>query len=209
VRIPLSQSIDADLCIYRRLRYPHAQARWQWVVLWLTSPGLLALLTQRLYRQASAIRAQRGWTTRALALRICAALGRLLTLPLAKSDLQESTDFAGGVYLSDLGNLVIGARSVGKGTIIHHRVTIGMNLMDRGKPSIGENVWIGPDCVLYGRIEVGDGATILPQTVLTRSIPAKAVVRGNPPRLVRLDFDNCELRKSLAWDIEIGAAEPR
>jgi acetyltransferase-like isoleucine patch superfamily enzyme len=58
-------------------------------------------------------------------------------------------------------------------------------------------VWIGPNCIIVGALSVGDGATVLPNSVLTFSVPAGAVVKGNPARIVRTDFDNSGLRRSL------------
>jgi acetyltransferase-like isoleucine patch superfamily enzyme len=69
-----------------------------------------------------------------------------------------------------------------------------MSHVNNGRPEIGRNVWIGSDCVVCGAITIGDGATLLPGTVLTKSIPAGVVMRGNPARLVLRNFDNSELR---------------
>jgi serine acetyltransferase len=162
--------------------------------MWLCSPGLLALTTQRLYFAASAVRRKHGFGPRFLLLRLAAATGKTLSVPLTHSLFAGDTPIEGGVYISNAGNVIVGASRIGSGTMIHHRVTIGRSLMDRGRPDIGKNVWIGPDCVLFGNITIGDGATILPQTVLTRSIPARAVIQGNPPRLVLSGFDNSPLR---------------
>jgi serine O-acetyltransferase len=120
----------------------------------------------------------------------------------AKSDVLSSIVIEPGVYLGDRGHLIIGAQRIGAGTMIHHCVTIGMNLADKGKPTLGANVWIGPGSVIYGNITVGDGATVLPGTVLTKSIPAGAVVQGNPARVVRTAFDNARLRASAEWRID-------
>jgi len=49
-------------------------------------------------------------------------------------------------------------------------------------PVVGEDVWIGSDCVIYGDIAIGNGATILPETVLSMNVPSRAVVAGNPGR---------------------------
>ena len=138
---------------------------------------------------------------RALLLKVIAATLRYLTVVIAKAEVLTSVDIDGGVYLSDKGNLIIGAHTIGRGSVIHHRVTIGMNLQDQGKPAIATDVWVGPDTVLFGNITIGAGATILPGSVLTKSIPARAVVQGNPARLVRLDFDNSALRQTLRHDI--------
>jgi serine acetyltransferase len=149
-----------------------------------------------------------SWLRRIL-LRAALFVGRPVVVVRTTSDIVGSTDIAPGVYLSDRGNLIIGARSIGSGTLIHHAVTIGMGLMNEGKPQIGRNVWIGPDCVIYGAIDIGDGATVLPGSVLSRSIPPRTVVSGNPSRIVRANFDNAELRKTLAYDVDIGSPPAR
>lgn len=75
-------------------------------------------------------------------------------------------------------------------------MAVGSGRTDR--PRVGANVWIGPDCVIAGKLNIGDGATILPGSYLTFSVPPLSVVKGNPARVVRENFDNSALRKSLA-----------
>lgn len=104
-----------------------------------------------------------------------------------------------GVYLPDGGYLTCGALSIGSGSIIHDHVTFGLAVANKkpGRPRIGKNVWVGPNCIIAGGLEIGDGATILPGTYLTYSVPAGTVVRGNPARVVRENFDNSTIRRSL------------
>jgi serine acetyltransferase len=192
----LLHALRADISRYRQLQNRYARSAWPGVLLFITSPGLLALATQRLYHLEERLHRTEGRTARVIALRLLAALGKLITVPLTKAELQPSIEIAGGVYLSDRGNFIIGAHRIGEGTLIHHRVTIGRSLMDRGRPTIGRDVWIGPDVVIYGDIEIGDGVTILPQTVITRSIPPRTVVRGNPPRVLKQNYDNTALRQT-------------
>ena len=66
-----------------------------------------------------------------------------------------------------------------------------------GRPDIGEQVWIGPNCIIAGSLTVGDGATVLPGSFLTFSVPPGAVVKGNPALIVRTNFENSALRRSL------------
>lgn len=123
----------------------------------------------------------------------------LLKLALMKlstqSDIAKDCEIDGGVSFSDQGNIIFGAKKAGSGTVIGTRVTVGMNHADMGRPEIGRNVWIGSDCVIFGAITIGDGATLLPGTVLSKSIPPGVVMQGNCPRLVLRNFDNTELRK--------------
>ena len=104
----------------------------------------------------------------------------------------------GGVYLSDRGGIVLGCDRIGSGTLIQHHVTFGMNPLGNGElPVLGRDVWVGHDSVIYGPIDVGDGATILPGSVLGTSVPAGAVIEGNPGRIIMDHFDNSALRATL------------
>ena len=105
--------------------------------------------------------------------------------------------------------MIIGPRSIGSGTLIHDRVTIGASAGSEDPPTIGENVWIGPDCVIYGDTRLGNGVAVLPGTVLSINVPDNTVVGGNPGIIVRRDFDNTYLRRSLACDIDRESLAPR
>jgi serine acetyltransferase len=183
------------------LRFPDGAGVLRCTLLAFRSPGLLVLTIQRTGHYYLDRRNRGGWKLAVLGLKIFLAFARWLALIIAKSDVDARTVIAGGVYLSDAGHLIIGPHSIGKGTLIHERVTIGVSAAGAGPPTIGENVWIGPDCVVYGDSRLGNGVTVLPGTVLSMSVPDNAVVGGNPGGIVRFDFDNSQLRRSLAYNI--------
>jgi len=47
---------------------------------------------------------------------------------------------------------------------------------------IGDNVWIGAHCIILPGVIIGDGAVVGAGSVVTKSVPAKTVVAGNPAR---------------------------
>ena len=49
----------------------------------------------------------------------------------------------------------------------------------QGRVKIGENVWIGPGCVIRNGISIGDNARVNMGAVVTLSVPAGAAVSGN------------------------------
>ena len=51
--------------------------------------------------------------------------------------------------------------------------------------TIGDDVWIGARCILLPGVTVGDGAVIAAGAVVTKDIPAYAVVAGVPARVLR------------------------
>jgi acetyltransferase-like isoleucine patch superfamily enzyme len=59
---------------------------------------------------------------------------------------------------------------------------------------VGNNVWIGfGACVLRG-VTVGDNAVIGTNSVVTKDVPANAVVGGVPARLLRMREEPREMR---------------
>ncbi|MGO9803204.1 MAG: acyltransferase [Steroidobacteraceae bacterium] len=198
--------LAADARLSSRLRWPDRDSSLRRVLIWLRSRGLLVLALQRVSHRYMQRRAQLGWTLGLILTRLLIGLTRRPIMMVTKCDVGETIDIAPGVYLSDCGFLILGMASIGSGTLIHERVTIGPRAGDREEPVIGANVWIGPDCVIYG--DLGNGATVLPGSVVSIGVPSAAVAAGNPATIIRRQFDNAALRRTLARDIDSGSLAP-
>ncbi|MEB3286193.1 MAG: acyltransferase [Vampirovibrionales bacterium] len=55
--------------------------------------------------------------------------------------------------------------------------------------SIGDNVWIGSRAVVLKGVTIGEGAIVAANAVVTKDVPAHAVVAGNPAKIVMSDVD--------------------
>lgn len=58
-------------------------------------------------------------------------------------------------------------------------------------PDIGNNVWIGPNCIIAGPVIIEDDVIIAGNSFVDRSIPKGAIVGGTPARIIgwRKDLD--------------------
>jgi len=58
--------------------------------------------------------------------------------------------------------------------------------VDEVKPVIiGDNVWVGTNCIIYPGVTIGDNSIVSAGSVVMSSVPANTVVAGNPARMVR------------------------
>jgi acetyltransferase-like isoleucine patch superfamily enzyme len=64
---------------------------------------------------------------------------------------------------------------------------------------IGNDVWVGAGALLFGGVHVGDGAVIGAGAVVTKDVPAYAVVAGSPARVLRFRFDE----ETIEWLLEL------
>lgn len=81
--------------------------------------------------------------------------------------------------------------TIGSDCQLRQNVTIG-NTVDRdgnqlGVPRLGDHVELGAGCAVFGDVNVGDHARIGALAVVAKSVPAWAVVVGNPGRVLRID----------------------
>lgn len=105
--------------------------------------------------------------------------------------IDENAHIDGGLYIGHFGGVIIGPVRMGRDCNLAHQVTIGRRADGvPGVPTIGDRVWVGVGSVIFGNIRVGDGVTIAPCTVVSRSLPPRLLVSGNPMRVLRKDYDN-------------------
>jgi len=69
---------------------------------------------------------------------------------------------------------------------------------------IGNDVWIGSNCLIKGGVTIGDGAIIGMGSVVTHDVPPYEIWAGNPARFIRKRFDDEIISKLLEikwWDM--------
>ena len=151
------------------------------------------LLTQgfwasSIYRVCRAARSQGGvWSALA---RPFLALAQKLAEVVTGISIPWQCEIGEGLYIGHYGSIILAPEArIGHNCSLAQNVTIGMAPSNegRGAPTIGNRVFIGAHSVIVGRITIGDDAVICPGAVVNKSVPARAVVLGNPARVVSYD----------------------
>lgn len=92
-----------------------------------------------------------------------------------------------GLYIGHFGGIVIGADvRIGDNFNLSHGVTLGQvnRGSNKGSPTIGDNVYIGPGAKVIGNVIIGNNVAIGANCVVVKSIPDKGVVVGIPGKIV-------------------------
>lgn len=75
----------------------------------------------------------------------------------------------------------------------------------KGDTIIGNDVWIGRECVIMPGVKIGDGAIVAACSVVAKDIPPYTVFGGNPAKFLKYRFDE-DLTDLLLrfqwWDLE-------
>ena len=79
-----------------------------------------------------------------------------------------------------------------------------LNTMKKPQTTIGNDVWIADDVVIYSGVNIGNGAIIAGQSIVTKHVPPYAIVGGNPAKIIRYRFSE-EIIKEFElvkwWDL--------
>ncbi|MHB8813206.1 MAG: serine O-acetyltransferase [Steroidobacteraceae bacterium] len=101
----------------------------------------------------------------------------------------QSAQIGAGCSILHFGGIEIANCRLGENCSLAQGTRIGSRADARG-PTVGDTVWIGAHATVLGPVSIGDGATIGPGSRVIRAVPERALVLGNPARIVFRAFDN-------------------
>jgi serine O-acetyltransferase len=97
--------------------------------------------------------------------------------------IHPSTQIGEGFFIGHFGLVGINPDVViGKNCNLAHNVSIAQTNRGKlkGKPTIGDYVWIGAGAVLVGKIKIGNNVLIAPNAFVNFDVPDNSIVIGNP-----------------------------
>ena len=155
-------------------RDPAARTAWEVLTCY---PGLHALAMHRLAHACW----QSGWKW----------LGRWIShwsRWLTGIEIHPGATLGRRVFIDHGMGVVIGETAqIGDDCTIYQGVTLGGTSLNRGEkrhPTLGKGVIVGANAQVLGGFEVGDGARVGSNAVVTKPVPAGATAVGNPARII-------------------------
>jgi len=103
---------------------------------------------------------------------------------MTQSDIAPEAKLGRGLMLPHPNGVVIHEYAViGDDCMIMQQVTIGM-IGEDCVPRLGNNVYVGAGAKIIGKVEIGHGARIGANAVVTKDVPANYTAIGIPARLL-------------------------
>ncbi len=136
---------------------------------------------QRLLRRIQSLQLKRKNHSGGV-MRLYIALYRMISL-LYCNEISYKAEIGPGLFIGHPYGITVNPNAkIGNNCNIHKGVTIGQE--NRGKrkgaPTIGNNVWIGINSTIVGKIIIGDDVLIAPNSYVNCDIPSHSIVFGNP-----------------------------
>jgi serine O-acetyltransferase len=102
-------------------------------------------------------------------------------------DIPFKTPIGKGLFIGHFGGITVNEYStIGINCNISQGVTLGLanRGVNKGYPTVGDNVYIGPGAKLVGAVVVGDGVCIGANCVVTKNVLDNGVAVGIPNRTI-------------------------
>jgi serine O-acetyltransferase len=154
------------------------------LILLFTTQGLWALCV---YRIANSIYRSKMPKVIKKILLVFAIMWQKWIEVISGISLPYSASIGSEFYIGHFGNIIINASAViGTNCNISQGVTIGVSgkSANRGVPVIGNNVYIGANSVIAGKISVGDNVVIGANTFVNKDVESNVTVLGVPAKKI-------------------------
>lgn len=145
----------------------------------------IALLYTITYRKAHFYSNARGFISKLLGLFWRYRLNRLMRKYLIQIPFNAEIGY--GFNIVHFGRIIIAPHvKIGNNCNCFTGVTIGSTVRGerKGIPTINNNVWIGPNAVIVGKVNIGNNVLIAGNSYVNFDVPDNSIVIGNPGKII-------------------------
>jgi serine O-acetyltransferase len=93
--------------------------------------------------------------------------------------ISRKAEIGRGLYIGHHGNVIVSRRAIiGNYLSISHEVTIGVSGQGEkyGAPILGDNVYLAPGSKIFGKITIGENVKIGANAVVYKDVPSNSIV---------------------------------
>lgn len=99
-----------------------------------------------------------------------------------------SDNIGPGLYIGHAHNINVNPDTIiGKNCNLNKGCTLGRENrgIREGAPVLGDNVWIGTNSVVVGKVYIGNDVLVAPNAYVNFDVPDHSIVLGNPGRIIK------------------------
>ena len=121
---------------------------------------------------------------------------QLLIFLIYNSKITADSKIGKGTYMvcKGISTVLIPGTEIGENCALGLRFSTVRIFPYKNVPKIGNNVWIGPNVVIAGPVEIADNVIVIANSYVTNSVPEGAIISGNPAKIIGW-------RKNLPYEI--------
>lgn len=97
--------------------------------------------------------------------------------------ISKTLKMGGGFLLAHPYATIINAEYIGDNFSCRHCTTLGAT--DKGRPIIGNNVYLGATVTIIGHVKIGNNVVVGAGSVVVKDVPDNCIVAGNPAKIIR------------------------
>jgi serine O-acetyltransferase len=142
--------------------------------------GTLAVVA---YRMMAAIERCSSPTSRNI-LRIVAWPANALLSAFTGVHINSRTSIGRGLVIHNFSAIMVDAVGIGENLTLNQGVSIGESWRGGGKPTIGNNVFLGSGSKVLGNISIGNDVVVAANSFVDQSVPDDCTVVGVPARII-------------------------
>ena len=106
-----------------------------------------------------------------------------LCLMITGIHIQVESDIGPGLIVHNCVGILILVKRMGHSCTLTQDVSIG-TIRGEGRPTIGNNVFFGAGCKVFGPVTIGDNVVVCPNSFVAGDVPSNCTVMGVPARII-------------------------